>query len=94
MNNLNMKRLLSFVFIACAAFLTVTAQGVVSNNPVAATNAIVKCGNARFTVLTPEMIRIEYSARVRLRIKQHLRLSIVIWMFLNLPKLKTIPIYI
>ena len=44
-----MKRLLSFAFIACAAFLTVTAQGVVSNNPVAATNAIVKCGNARFT---------------------------------------------
>lgn len=63
MNNLNMKRLLSFAFIACAAFLTVTAQGVVSNNPVAATNAIVKCGNARFTVLTPEMIRIEYSAK-------------------------------
>lgn len=94
MNNLNMKRLLSFAFIACAAFLTVTAQGVVSNNPVAATNAIVKCGNVRFTVLTPEMIRIEYSARVRLRIKQHLRLSIVIWMFLNLQKLKTIPIYI
>ena len=29
----------------------------------AATNAIVKCGNARFTVLTPEMIRIEYSAK-------------------------------
>ena len=58
-----MKRLLSFAFIACAAFLTVTAQGVVSNNPVAATNAIVKCGNARFTVLTPEMIRIEYSAK-------------------------------
>ena len=63
MNILNMKRLLSFAFIACAAFLTVTAQGVVSNNPVAATNAIVKCGNARFTVLTPEMIRIEYSAK-------------------------------
>ena len=58
-----MKRLLSFAFIACAAFFTVTAQGVVSNNPVAATNAIVKCGNARFTVLTPEMIRIEYSAK-------------------------------
>ena len=58
-----MKRLLSFAFIAWAAFLTVTAQGVVSNNPMAATNAIVKCGNARFTVLTPEMIRIEYSAK-------------------------------
>ena len=89
-----MKRLLSFAFIACAAFLTVTAQGVVSNNPVAATNAIVKCGNVRFTVLTPEMIRIEYSAKGTFEDQATLRLSIVIWMFLNLQKLKTIPIYI
>ncbi len=48
MNYLNMKRLLSFAFIACAAFLTVTAQGVVSNNPVAATNAIVRCWKCSF----------------------------------------------
>lgn len=31
------------------------------NNPTANTDAIVVSGNARFTVLTPEMIRIEYS---------------------------------
>lgn len=30
-------------------------------DPVANANAVVTCGNARFTVLTPEMIRIEYS---------------------------------
>ena len=29
-------------------------------DPVANANAVVTCGNARFTVLTSEMIRIEY----------------------------------
>ena len=60
-----MKRLLSLAFIACTAFLTAAAQNVAGNNPVAATDAIVKCGNVRFTVLTPEMIRIEYSAQAK-----------------------------
>ncbi|WP_295728242.1 glycoside hydrolase family 31 protein [uncultured Muribaculum sp.] len=36
---------------------------VATGNPVADAAAMVKCGNARFTVLTPEMIRIEYSDR-------------------------------
>lgn len=31
------------------------------NNPVANSDAVIVSGNARFTVLTPEMIRIEYS---------------------------------
>lgn len=35
------------------------------NNPVAAPEAVVTVGNARFTVLTPEMIRIEYSPTAR-----------------------------
>ena len=30
-------------------------------NPVASKDAVVESGNMRFTVLTPEMIRIEYS---------------------------------
>lgn len=34
---------------------------VASQNPVARKEAIVKSGNVRFTVLTPEMIRIEHS---------------------------------
>lgn len=38
----------------------VTITGM-SQNPVANPDAIVVSGNARFTVLTPEMIRIEYS---------------------------------
>ena len=45
------------LFIAC----TVGAQ----DNPMADEKAIVKSGNMRFTVLTPEMIRIEYSAKLQ-----------------------------
>lgn len=36
---------------------------VASQNPVARKEAIVNAGNTRFTVLTPEMIRIEHSDR-------------------------------
>ena len=34
-------------------------------NPVADPDAVVTCGNARFTVLTPQMVRIEYSDSAR-----------------------------
>ena len=34
---------------------------LVAQNPVALPEAVVTSGNARFTVLTPEMVRIEYS---------------------------------
>lgn len=37
------------------------SSGVSAQNPVASPDAVVVSGNARFTVLTPEMIRIEYS---------------------------------
>lgn len=42
---------------ALAAALSINAQ----NNPVANQEAVAVSGNARFTVLTPEMIRVEYS---------------------------------
>ncbi len=38
-----------------------TALASTEGNPVANDEAVVTCGNARFTVLTPEMIRMEYS---------------------------------
>lgn len=57
-NTKTMKRLLSAILtILLALGISVGAQ----NNPVANADATVVCGNARFTVLTPEMIRIEYS---------------------------------
>ena len=37
------------------------AINAVAQNPCALKDAMVISGNARFTVLTPEMIRIEYS---------------------------------
>lgn len=47
---------------AAAAMLAFAAPGrAAENNPVANPEAVVVCGNARFTVLTPEMIRMEWS---------------------------------
>ena len=46
------------------AALTLTASTLTAQadyNPVARPEAMVTCGNARFTVLTPRMLRIEYS---------------------------------
>lgn len=37
------------------------AYPVIAQNPIAKNEAIINSGNTRFTVLTPEMIRIEYS---------------------------------
>ena len=52
------KRLFSLVALNAMALTAALAQ--VANNPKANDKAVVTCGNARFTVLTPEMIRIEY----------------------------------
>ena len=55
----DMKRLLALLmFVAC--LLPLWAQA--DENPVADAKAMVKAGCARFTVLTPEMIRIQYSS--------------------------------
>ncbi len=51
-----MKKLIALTLAMAAALL---AWG--GNDPVARKKAVVTEGNARFTVLTPEMIRIEYS---------------------------------
>lgn len=48
--------LLSFIFLGA-----ITLKGESTGNPKADPRAVVTNGNARFTVLTPEMIRIEYS---------------------------------
>ena len=48
------------VMLSMAPFVRATVD---NNNPIANSKAVVICGNARFTVLTPEMIRIEYSEK-------------------------------
>ncbi len=53
-----MKKLLMAVFCLIFFMSTVKAQ---TNNPVANSEAIVTTGTMRFTVLTPEIIRIEQS---------------------------------
>ncbi len=52
-----MFKKLTAIMLTAAAALT----GAASHNPVADRGAVVTDGKARFTVLTPEMIRIEYS---------------------------------
>ena len=47
--------------IGCS--MTMWADSQQPNNPVANPDAVVTVGKARFTVLTPEMIRIQYSGR-------------------------------
>nr|MDE6464039.1 DUF4968 domain-containing protein [Muribaculaceae bacterium] len=48
-------------YILTASLLTLSAFCISADNPMAKPQAVVEDGNARFTVLTPEMIRIEYS---------------------------------
>ncbi|MBO4589461.1 MAG: DUF5110 domain-containing protein [Bacteroidaceae bacterium] len=59
-----MKRTLLLLAIACMAFVAATSVRA-ENNPVADPDAIVLSGNMRFTVLTPQMIRIQYSPTAR-----------------------------
>ncbi len=49
------------LLVALIALLNIGLKANAQNNPAASPDAIVISGNARFTVLTPEMIRIEYS---------------------------------
>ena len=53
-----MKKLLVFLFLSISII-----SGFSENNPVADPNAMVTSGNMRFTLLTPEMIRIEWSGK-------------------------------
>jgi len=51
----------SVKYLALALLASASAYTAVAYNPVAPAEAVVNATNARFTVLTPEMIRIEYS---------------------------------
>lgn len=57
--NYSFCKKLSRVLLPCLSLLV--AQTSWGKNPQARSEAIVTSGNARFTILTPEMIRIEYS---------------------------------
>ena len=61
---MNKKRIMKWiglaVMLSMAPFVRATVD---NNNPIANSKAVVICGNARFTVLTPEMIRIGYSEK-------------------------------
>ncbi|HLV93954.1 MAG TPA: TIM-barrel domain-containing protein [Candidatus Acidoferrales bacterium] len=57
----------SFLAVICAAFLAAITTSATTNppgryDPVADPHAIVTAGHARFTILTPQLIRMEWSA--------------------------------
>ncbi len=56
-----MKRFLFAMYMALFVLLGAQANTYESDNPMADANAMVTVGNARFTVLTPRMIRMEWS---------------------------------
>ncbi len=47
--------------ILASSLVSAGASMARENNPVASSDAVVTVDKARFTVLTPEMVRIEYS---------------------------------
>ena len=55
-----MKKLILFVIFSVVAVNAVMAR-TSTTNPVAAPEAVVVCGNARFTVLTSRLIRMEWA---------------------------------
>lgn len=62
---LNPKSLIISAMIAAAmpaVSFAATTPTTVADNPVANDKAMVTCGNARFTVLTPQMVRMEWNA--------------------------------
>ena len=60
---LNFKKGKTIICLVALLMLATAKTSASDNNPVANPEAVVICGKARFTVLTPEMIRIEYSAK-------------------------------
>ena len=60
-----MKKSFIILMMSSCLLLTPSMAQVVVNDPVATSQAVITCGNARFTVLTPEMIRVEYSDQAK-----------------------------
>ena len=60
---LDFKKGKTIICLVALLMLATAKTSASDNNPVANPEAVVICGKARFTVLTPEMIRIEYSAK-------------------------------
>lgn len=57
LNSWKIRSVITSLLLLFGMGISATAQ----NNPIANPDAVIVSGNARFTVLTPEMIRIEYS---------------------------------
>ena len=61
LHRFSVRALLPTLALFFVSVLSLSAAETVSNDPVANPEAVVVCGNARFTVLTPQLIRMEWS---------------------------------
>ncbi len=57
----SVRALLPTLALLFASVFSLHATEAAGNDPVAAPEAMVVCGNARFTILTPQLIRMEWS---------------------------------
>ncbi|MBQ0115114.1 MAG: DUF4968 domain-containing protein [Bacteroidales bacterium] len=57
-----MRKIFRLLALCCLLISVSTTMMAGENNPVANPKAVVACGNARFTVLTDRLIRMEWSA--------------------------------
>ena len=73
-----MKKILSFITLFISSVVAVLAAGTEPcSNPVADQAAIVISGDMRFTVLTPEMIRIEWRSGSDKKFEDHKTFAVV-----------------
>ena len=71
------RKSLSALVLFLMTVLTVTANAETKNNPVADPAAVVVSGDMRFTVLTPEMIRIEWRSASDKKFEDHATFTVV-----------------
>ncbi len=71
------KRIIAAVLLAANCCLATTVKAETVNNPVANPKAIVVSGDVRFTVLTPEMIRIEWRSAADKAFEDHATFAVL-----------------
>ena len=79
---MKIKRLLAAFF---AGLLALTSAVAAENDPVANPKAQVIAGNARFTVLTDRLIRMEWAENGQFEDNEHLRSSTEIFLYRHSP---------
>lgn len=75
--NIRISKSFYVVILLLMTMFTLTVKAETANNPVADSKAIVVSGDMRFTVLTPEMIRIEWRSAGDKKFEDHATFTVV-----------------